>query len=93
MKVFEYSQHAIRNASRILFSATVWWKQTQTDSTPERQFFSKTFGKVEKGTKHILPIERSYQITKRLKLIVKLLSVCGVLWKKGGEIRGEILLR
>lgn len=38
-----------------------------------RRIFSKTFGKVEKGTKYILPIERSYQLTKRLKLIVKLL--------------------
>ena len=47
----------------------------------------------KKGTKPILPIERSYQLTKFLKLIVKLLSVCGVLWRKGGEIRGEILLR
>ena len=58
-----------------------------------RTFFSKTFGKVEKGTKHILPIERSYQLTKRQRLIEKLLSVCGVLWKEGGEIRGEIVLR
>lgn len=58
-----------------------------------RTIFSKTFGKVEKGTKHILPIERGYQLTKRLRLIEKLLSVCGVLWKEGGEIRGEILLR
>lgn len=58
-----------------------------------RTIFSKTFGKLEKGTKHILPIERSYQLAKRLRLIEKLLSVCGVLWKEGGEIRGEILLR
>lgn len=61
VKVFEFSQHVIRNASRILFSATLRCKQTQhqTDN------FFKNFWKVGKRNKAYFADRKELSAIKR----------------------------